>query len=282
MRRSIKTADDLAWLLQHTNAFQGGQVTDLHIHKRRLFDEASAREIVSGTVVTAHIQYELAVHGYGRFYAVTRYAKLTMTGATDFSVFEQDGADCSVIGVMHAELSDGHLRFWFDPRGELYVICDEAELEEVSRPGEHRPLRRGMREWTFQAEAGEDPAVAWLLDRLDGAGIPCVWRASKPSSHPSVRWEGHLTPVGRDGSMQAAGISVQAYGPLEGCGSGFGITLRTTDPHDDATERLLMALADLIARNFTGTCLAGTHLIERDEWLGDHRDGRRPALQKPA
>jgi hypothetical protein len=30
-----------------------------------------------------------------------------------------------------------------------------------------------------------------------------------------------------------------------------------------------MVLADLIARNFTGLCLARNHVMERDEWLGE-------------
>ncbi|MFQ5932601.1 MAG: hypothetical protein ACE5MM_09345, partial [Nitrospiraceae bacterium] len=167
MVRRIRTAQDLAWLLDHTHAFQGGQLTDLHVHKQRLFDEASCREIVAGTTLTAVIRYERPVREYDGLYAVTRVAKLTMMGVTDFSVFEQEGADCSEIGVIHAEVSGRRLRFWFDPHGELYVICDEAEIEEVSRPCAARPLRDGMSEWTFQAPTGELPAVSWFLDRLD-------------------------------------------------------------------------------------------------------------------
>src|SRR5437867_10158396 len=83
MIRRIKTAEDLAWLLAHTHAFQGGQVTDLHVRKHRLFDEASGREITAGTTIIAVIRYELAVRGFDRFYAVTRVAKLTMTGRSE-------------------------------------------------------------------------------------------------------------------------------------------------------------------------------------------------------
>lgn len=274
MIRRIKTAEDLDWLLEHTHAFQGGRVTDLHVSKRRLFDEASGHEVTAGTVITAVIRYELAVRGYDRLHAVTRVAKLTMTGVTDFSIFEQEGADFSEIGVTHAEASDGRLRFWFDPCGELYVICDEAEIEEVSRPGAERPIARGMTDWAFQAQAGDPPAVAWLLDHLDRAGLPCVWRAIKPQAplHPAVQWEGHLVPAAALAAPRASGVHVLTYGPLDGCG--FGIALRAADPRDDGTGRLLVVLADLIARTFTGRCLAGDHIMEPDEWLGEPHPGR--------
>src|SRR5881296_214462 len=273
MIRRIKTAEDLAWLLAHTHAFQGGQVTDLHVRKHRLFDEASGREITAGTTIIAVIRYELAVRGFDRFYAVTRVAKLTMTGVTDFSIFEQEGADFSEIGVTHAEASDGQLRFWFDPRGELYVICDEAEIEEVSRPGTSSLIPTGMTEWTFQAETGDLPPVAWFLDQLDQVGIPCAWRTHKRSApaHPALRWEGHLIPSSAH-DVPRAGVHMQGYGPLDA--SGFGITLRTADPHGSGTARLLVALADITARSFSGTCLAGTQVMERDEWLAGQHFGR--------
>ena len=274
MIRRIKTAEDLAWLLGHTHAFQGGQVTDLHVRKHRLFDEASGREITAGTIITAVIRYELAIRGADRFYAVTRVAKLTMTGVTDFSIFEQEGADFSEIGVTHAEASDGQLRFWFDPRGELYVICDEAQIEEVSRPVASRPLRTGMTEWTFQAQAGALPDVAWILDHLDRAGLPCAWRAvkSQGSCHPALLWEGYLLPASAHDAPRTSGVAVQAYGPLDACG--FGITLRASDPHQDGIGRLLVALADIIARSYEGTCLCGNHIMERNEWLGEQNVGR--------
>lgn len=274
MHRRIKTAEDLAWLLDHTHAFHGGQVTDLHVRKQRLFDEASGREITAGTTITAAIRYEVAVRGNDRFYAVNRVAKLTMTGVTDFSIFEQEGADFSEIGVTHAEASDGQLRFWFDPRGELYVICDEAQIEEVSRPGASRPIRTGMTEWTFQAQTGDLPAVTWFLDHLDRAGLPCAWRTVKPQhpSHPALRWEGYLVPASAHGAPRTSGVSVQTYGPLDGCG--FGITLRASDPHENGIGQLLVTLADIIARSFMGTCLCGNHVMERDEWLGEQKVGR--------
>jgi hypothetical protein len=269
MRHRIKTSDDLAWLLEHTHAFHGGHVTDLHMRKQRLLDETTGREVTAGTTVTAMIHYQLAVRGTGGVYALTRVAKLTMIGATDFSIFEQDGADCSELTMIQAEVSGGRLRFWFDPRGELYVICDEAELEEVSTPGLSRPSRTGMTEWTFQAPAGDLPTVAWFLDHLDRAGLPCSWRAIKRSaaSHRMLRWEGHLVPTSTH-DTPCGSVHVQAYGPLDGCD--FVITLRASDPHEGMTGRLLAALADLIARSFAGTCLTGNQIVEGREWLGWH------------
>jgi hypothetical protein len=279
MRHRIKSAEDLAWLLEHTRSFQGGQVTDLHIQKKRLLDEDSGREVTAGTIVTAIIRYHLVVRGTIGLFTVSRVAKLTMTGATDFSVFEQEGADCSEIGVIHAEASGGRLRFWFDPCGELYVVCDEAELEEVSTPGPPKPTGLGMTEWTFQAPAGELPAVAWFLEHLDQAGLPCVWRELKRSaaSHAALRWGGVLAPASdlsllQRGPEAPGGVLIQAYGPLDG--SDFVITLRAADPHENGACRLLSALADLIARTFPGTCLAGNQVMGGEEWLASHGRGR--------
>jgi hypothetical protein len=196
-----------------------------------------------------------------------------MLGVTDFSIFEQEGADFSEIGVTHAEASDGRLRFWFDPRGELYVICDEARIEEVSRPTEGRLVLRGMREWTFQAQHGTIPTVAWVLEHLDRAGLPCAWRATKPqhNGHPAVRWQGDLVLASASGDPRPAGLLVQTFGPLDG--AGFGITLRTADPRQDGTGRLLVVLADIIARSFSGTCLCGNQVMEPAEWLEAQTSG---------
>lgn len=276
MIRPIKSADDLAWLLHHTQAFPGGHIAELLVHKQRLFDESSAREITAGTVITAGIRYEVAIRGIEGVYSVSRVAKLTMKGVTDFSIFEQEGADFSEIGLLHAEMSGGRLRFWFDPGGELYVICDEAVLEEVSRPGSVRPIRSGMTEWTFQAETGQLPTVDWFLERLDRAGVPCVWREMRLQApmHPGTRWTGLFLPASTQGLPHTAGVYIQAFGPLDG--SCFGITLRASDPHEETLARLLVALADIVARGFSGLCLAGNHVMERNEWLGGHtleRDG---------
>jgi hypothetical protein len=274
VKHRIKTPEDLAWLIEHTHGFQAGQVLELHVRKQRVFDEVSGRDVGAGAVVAASIRYDRALRGAKGLYAVTRVAKLTMTGVTDFSIFEQEGADFSEIGEAHAEASEGRLRFWFDPCGELYVICDEAELEEVSRPGSDGPHRAGMTEWTFQADVGDLPAVGWFLDRLDQLGLPCAWREIKGQGrgHPARRWEGRLLPASSTESLRNAGVHVATYGPLDG--DGFGVTLRVTNPHEPMTGRLLVVLADMIARSFSGLCLAGDHILERDEWLGGQILGR--------
>jgi hypothetical protein len=280
MLRRIKTPADLTWFLEHSHAFHGGRIQELTVRKQRLFDEASGRDIVAGTHLTAVIRYEVAVRGPKGLYAVTRVARLTMRGVTDLSIFEQEGADCSEIQTVHAEAVGGRLRFWFDPRGEFYVVCDEAELEEVSRPGQARPIRTGMSEWTFQARAGDLPTVEWLLTHLDRAGLPCAWRAVKRASrpHPALRWEGYLIPAAARESESPAGLHVQLYGRLDDCD--FGITLRAVDPHENGTDRLLVVLADIIARNFPGTCLSGDLIMERDEWLGEPNAGRTTACDE--
>lgn len=275
MKQRIKTADDIAWLLEHTHAFQGGQVTDLHLRKQRLFDEATGREITAGNTITAVIRYEVAVKGRSGLYALTRVARLTMVGATDFSIFEHEGADCAEIGTIHAEASGGRLRFWFDPHGELYVICDEALLEEVSTPVLSQPRRTGMTEWAFQAPAGALPNVDWFLEHLDRLGAPCAWRAGSRSAspHQTLRWEGRFIPAdgprpakGTAGQPPSHGVFVQAHGPVDGCE--FVLTLRAAHPQDSRTSRLFVTLADLIAGSFPGMCLIGDQLMQGSEWLG--------------
>jgi hypothetical protein len=274
MIRTIRTAEDLMWLLDHTQAFPGGQIANLAVQKQRIFDEASGREVTAGTAISTIIRYEIAIRGVEGLYSVSRIAKLLMKGVTDFSIFEQEGADFSEIHLLHAEMSGGRLRFWFDPHGELYVICEEAQIEEVSRPGSVRPIRTGMTEWTFQAEAGELPDIEWFLKHLDRLGCPCAWRMTKPTSpaHPAFRWAGLLLPASRHGLPRTTGVQILTYGPLDGYR--FGITLRASDPHEEGLGRLLMMLADIIARGFSGMCLAGHHIMERDEWLGGQNVSR--------
>ncbi|HKU52833.1 MAG TPA: hypothetical protein VJQ25_10230, partial [Nitrospira sp.] len=112
MKHFLKNAEDLRWLIGHTGGFRAGYVTDVQMSKRRLFDEGSGREVPAGTTVSVAIRYEIR--------GMVRVAKLTMTGVTDFSIFEQDGADCSSLGIIQTEFTAGKLRFWFDPQGELY------------------------------------------------------------------------------------------------------------------------------------------------------------------
>ena len=259
MQHHIKSAEDLAWLLTHTQWFRGGYVTDVHVSKRRLLDEASGREVLVGTSVTTVIRYQLR--------GVTRVARLTMTGVTDFSIFEQEGADCSTLGVIHAEALAGRLRFWFDPQGELYVVCEEADLEEVSTPLlDARPVSH-VPQWTVQGQSAEGPTVEWLLAELDQAGVPCAWRAVKHArlSHPTVQWEGDLIPAADCDTVHAKCVHVMLYGPLDG--PGFGVMLRVMGTQDRQSCRVLALIADVIAQRFMGNCLVGNTIIPGGEWL---------------
>ncbi|MFO0731808.1 MAG: hypothetical protein U0231_08180 [Nitrospiraceae bacterium] len=252
MKYPIQTIEDLRWFLAHTQGFRGGYVTDLHLSKRRLFDEVSGREVLVGTVVTLVIRYHTS--------GVLRVAKLTFSGVSDISVLEQEGADCSVLGVIQAEFSEGHLRFWFDPQGKLYVVCEEAFLEEVSSPRSELGMEASMAQWVFQADEADAPTVEWLLDALDEAGLPSVWKpVGQERKRPAVvRWEGDLTAPAAD-EGRAASVSIQAYGPLDG--AGFGIRLRTNEDAGRQSGQLLAVVADIVTRHFSGTCLVGQTLL---------------------
>ena len=144
----------------------------------------------AGTTISVTIRYEIR--------GMVRTAKLTMTGVTDFSIFEQDGADCSALGTVQTEFSAGKIRFWFDPLGELYVVCDEAHLDEIATPCVTADQAAEFARWTFQGRTAEGPTVQWLLHELDRAGLPCAWREATRAVaiHPAVQWEGDLMPAG--------------------------------------------------------------------------------------
>lgn len=258
MKQSIKTVEDLRWLISHTGGFRSGYVTDLQMSKRRLFDEETGRDVLADTTVSVTIRYVVR--------DVVRVAKLRMTGVTDFSVFEQEGVDCSSLGIIHTECSAGRLRFWFDPQGELYVVCEEAHLEEVSTPVvSARPVAELAR-WTFQGHTADGPTVQWLLDELDRAGLPCSWQAAKRTAaiHPSIQWEGDLIPSGGAAANRMNMVHVMAYGPLDG--QGFGLMLRVFGTQDRQVCRILEVLADHITQHFVGNCLVGTTIIPGREW----------------
>jgi hypothetical protein len=259
MNVSIKNVEDLRWLIGHTGGFRGGYVTDVQMAKRRLFDEGSAREILADTVVTVVVRYCL--------HQMERVAKLTMTGVTDFSIFEQEGADCSNLGVIQAECTAGKLRFWFDPQGELYVVCDEAQLEEVAMPSSDDRSREPVARWTFQSPTTDGPTVEWLLNELDTAGFPCTWKKAKSSNgRPSViQWEGTLLPAQGSEAIEQAGVHVMLYGPLNG--PGFGILLHVEGSQGPAANRVLTCVSELIVRRFSGQCLVGNTIIPGGEWL---------------
>ena len=260
MKHSLKNADDLRWLVGHTGGFRSGYVTDVQMSKRRLFDEGSGREVPAGTTVSVTIRYEIR--------GMVRVARLTMTGVTDFSIFEQDGADCSALGTIQTEFSAGKLRFWFDPLGELYVVCDEAHLDEIATPFVTADQAAEFARWTFRGRTAEGPTVQWLLHELDRAGLPCAWREATRAVaiHPSVQWEGDLIPVGEFTANGENMVHVMAYGPLEG--QGFGLMLRVFGIQDRRMSRILEVLAEQITRHFSGDCLVGTTIIPGREWEG--------------
>lgn len=258
VKYSIKNADDLRWLIGHTGGFRSGYVTDVHMSKRRLFDEGSGREVPAGTTVSITIRYEIL--------GMVRVAKLTMTGVTDFSVFEQDGVDCSTLGTIQTEFSAGKLRFWFDPQGELYVVCEEVHLDEIATPFVTADRAAEFARWTFQGRTAEGPTVSWLLHELDRAGLPCAWREAKRAVaiHPTVQWEGDLIPIDDSTVSGNHVVHVMAYGLSER--HGFGLMLRVFGIQDRRMSRILEVLADQITRHFAGDCLVGTTIIPGREW----------------
>lgn len=259
MNVPIKDIEDVRWLMGHTGGFRGGYVTDVHLSKRRLFDEGSNRDVLADTTVTVVVRY--------RIREMDRVAKLTMTGVTDFSIFEQEGVDCSTIGVIQTECTAGKLRFWFDPQGELYVVCDEAQLEEVAMPMMQQRHRDQVARWTFQSQGSDWPTVEWLLEELDGAGMPCTWKKVKlPNGRQSlVQWEGTLLPASGSDAIEQAAVHVMLYGPSDG--SGFGIVLDVAGSAGQTANRVLSCLSDLIVRRFSGRCLVGDTIIPGGEWL---------------
>jgi len=260
VKHFLKNAEDLRWLIGHTGGFRSGYVTDVQMSKRRLFDEGSGREVPAGTTVSVAIRYEIR--------GMVRVAKLTMTGVTDFSIFEQDGADCSALGVIQTEFSAGKLRFWFDPQGELYVVCDEAYLEEVVTPFVTADQAAEFARWTFQGRTAASPTVQWMLHELDRAGLPCAWREAKRAVpiHPAVQWEGDLIPAGGSTAGRDNMVHVMAYCLLEG--QGFGLMLRVSGIQDRRMSRIFEVLADQITQHFAGDCLVGTTIISGREWEG--------------
>ncbi len=258
MQHHIKSAEDLSWLLTHTGSFRGGYVTDVHVEKRRLLDEETGREILTDTTVTVMIRY--------RVRGMARVAKLAMSGVTDFSIFEQEGADCSSLGVIHAEAAAGRLRFWFDPQGELYVVCEEADFEEVSTPLASKAPARCPAQWIFQAGEGRGPTVSWMLKQLDQAGVPCAWCVAElnKQSHRALRFEGDLVPASEQEKAQPRGLRVQVYGPFDG--AAFRVVLQTAPRNDGWGRQVITVLADAIARRFSGSCLVGDTIIPAADW----------------
>lgn len=258
MKNTIKTIEDLRWLISHTGGFRSGYVTDVQMSKRRLFDEETGRDVLADTTVSVTIRYVVR--------DVVRVAKLRMIGVTDFSIFEQEGADCSALGVIHAECSAGKLRFWFDPQGELYVVCEEVHLEEVATPALDIHPVADLARWTFQGQSSEGPTVDWLLAELDQAGMPCSWRPARKrrAAESVVQWEGDLIPSDDTVDHSLHPVRVMAYRAEDG--EGFGVVLRVLGAQDRRGCQMLAILADHITQRYAGTCLVGTTIIPGREW----------------
>ncbi len=258
MQHAIKTVEDLRWLMAHTGGFRSGYVTDIQMSKRRLFDEESGRDVLADTTVTMTIRYQLR--------GMVRVAKLVMSGVTDFSIFEQEGSDSSALSVIQAERSDGRLRFWFDPQGELYAVCEDAHLEEIATPILAEQVLPELARWTFQGHSGEAPTISWFLMELEEAGVPCSWAISKKrrANGTSARWEGDLTPAGDGKSPRGNAVRVLVYGAQDG--EGFGVVLRALGASDRQVSRVLTVLADRITQRYAGSCLVGTTIIPGREW----------------
>ncbi|MBS0171823.1 MAG: hypothetical protein JSR62_15865 [Nitrospira sp.] len=263
MTHSITTAEDLRWLLTHTQGFRGGQITDVHVAKRRMFDEESGRDVMVGSTVTVHVTYSAN--------EVLRAAKLTMQAVTDLSLFEQEGGDWTLVGPIQVELSEGKLRFWFDPHGNLYVVCEDAIFEEVSLPHPDGGREEAVEQWLFQADSGEAPTVDWLLSQLDQLGMPCVWKAATSPEFPGggLSWQGELLAAHRGEARQTAFLAVQAYGPIDG--GGFGIRLEFHGAGSRSDNRLLSTVAHVITHAYAGTCLAGQSLLPPEKGRHHHR-----------
>lgn len=268
MTHSIKTADDVRWLLTHTQGFRGGRVLDVHLAKRWIFDEESARDVAAGSIVAVVVRYQLQ--------GILRLAKLTLQGVSDLSIFEQDGGDCTALGTIQVELHEGQLRFWFDPQGNLYVVCEEALLEEVSLPHSDMGIHGETTQWIFQAESGDPPTVAWLLNELDQAGVPCIWKstARRSGAPPALSWEGELVAAADVNAGSTAALTVRAYEPTDG--AGFGIRLQPRLATGRISSQLLRAVTEVVTQRYAGTYLVGETMVSSEEWSGKKVPGFWP------
>lgn len=285
MVHRIHTIEDVAWLLRHTRGFRGGQVTDVHVARRQVFDENACCEVLADTTVTIVIRYFIEVHEEPHRQRLLRLARFRMMGVTDFSIFEQEGTNSAAIDALQAEIQEGRLRFWFDQYGEIYVICEWAELEEVAYP-DTLPEKQEATQWLFQARDADAPSVAWLLEQLDRAGVPCVW---KHRSRTNANGMGNGTRNGRESHLLWAGelqvspsrpsisgdcLEVQTYGPLDG--GSFGVMLRAQESERESGRQLLSAVAEILTSHFPGEGIAGRALLPADRPLpGATASGKR-------
>jgi hypothetical protein len=269
MAHRIQTIEDVAWLLRHTRGFRGGQVTDVHVTRRHLFDENDCCEVLTETSVTVVIRYFIDIKEEAHPHRLLRLARFRMMGVTDFSIFEQEGTNSAAIDALQAEIQQGRLRFWFDQYGEIYVVCEWAELEEVAYP-DALPDKQEATQWLFQAKDADAPSVAWLLEQLDRAGMPCVWKhrpringngtGNRTESH--LLWAGELRVSPSRTAISGDRLEVQAYGPLDG--RSFGVMLRALESERDSGSELLTAVAEILTSHFPGEGIAGQALLPEE------------------
>lgn len=257
MHQSIRTAEDLTWLLRHTRAFRGGRLIECHVTRRVLFDERLDREVPVGTTVTLTVRYEhLDAESAAGDAAATRLlprvhrvAQLRCEGVSDFSLFEQDGVDSGRIDALQVEYYDARMRLWFDQYGEVYVVCEAVEFEEVALPCAQTVAP--PREWAFQSRTGALPSVDWFLKHLDARRIPCSWRADAAGDARAqgYAWSGVLSRCGGRTRPDSPGLVLQGYGPLDG--AAFGVVVRVQGD-SGADHALVAAIMDVMAEQFEG------------------------------
>lgn len=220
-----------------------------HLSRQQLFDDQSGRDVLAGTSVTLVIQYVEPADGRSGV-RLQRWAQLRCHDVSDFSLFEQEGANSGSIEALQAEWYRGRMRLWFDQDGEVYVVCGQAEFKEVALPP---PVagERPVREWVFQAREGALPSVEWLLAELDRRAIPCRWvHGEEPdSAEAGCVWSGALVRGTDRASADTTGLLVRGYGPRDGVA--FGLSARTQGEDHEAVA-LMGALRRLIAERFEG------------------------------
>jgi hypothetical protein len=257
MTHTIKSAEDLRWFMTHTQGFRDGHVTDVHVSKRRIFDERSGQDVLAGSTATVVVRYSVQDR--------RRVARLLMQGVSDLCIFEQDGADCSLLGTIQVELSEGRFRFWFDPQGKLYVVCEEALLEEIILP-QDETSSAALKQWTFRGESDETPSLEWLLDQLDQAGLPCAWKASRIGGGTCglLCLEGQLVTANEDVTDHGGAVAVQVYRHVGQ--TGFTMRVRLVHREHRAETRLLNAVAQIVTRAFPGARLVEEAGLPHGQW----------------
>jgi hypothetical protein len=128
-------------------------------------------------------------------------------------------------------------------------------------------IREQPAQWTFQSAVGDWPTVEWLLEGLDGAGLPCTWKKGKSPNRgqSAIQWEGELLPTVGSHEAECGSVHAMLYGPLDG--PGFGIVLHVAGTQSRAACRILSGAADLLVKHFAGQCLIGNTIIPGGEWL---------------